>query len=165
MSFLETGKFGALPSSHPYMTIATELQNFANSSYPGIRPANPDNARPLLTPRERRTWDDMRAIVALLESYKSAKGSYPTTSEGLAALAPLGSVPKTDAWGTAFAYTCPGTLAEYELASYGADAKPGGDGEDADITSWAEANLVARWYEYTPTSALDVAFGDVAPSA
>jgi hypothetical protein len=25
-----------------------------------------------------------------------------------------------------------------------------------DITSWAEGSLIARWYEYTPTSAMDI---------
>jgi hypothetical protein len=37
------------------------------------------------------------------------------------------------------------------------------EGEAADITSWVEANLIGRWYEYTPTSALDIAFDQTSP--
>jgi hypothetical protein len=49
--------------------------------------------------------------------------------------------------------------------SLGANGTGGGAGEDADITSWAEASLIGQWYEYTPTSALDIAFNETLPSA
>jgi hypothetical protein len=48
---------------------------------------------------------------------------------------------------------------------YGADGVPGGEGENADITSWAEASLIGQWYEYTPTPALDIAFNETLPTA
>lgn len=40
---IETGGFGQLPGDHPYVTIAQEIQNYANTNYPGIPPANPAN--------------------------------------------------------------------------------------------------------------------------
>ena len=41
-ALIETGAFGKLPDSHPYVTIAQEIQDYANTNYPGIPPANPD---------------------------------------------------------------------------------------------------------------------------
>jgi hypothetical protein len=47
LSFLETGSLTVtLPGSHPYMTIAEELENFANTNYPGIVSANPETDDP-----------------------------------------------------------------------------------------------------------------------
>ncbi len=42
----------------------------------------------------------------------------------------------TDPWGNAFRYRFPGEHAGYDLLSLGADGKPGGRGEDADLLSW-----------------------------
>jgi general secretion pathway protein G len=43
-----------------------------------------------------------------------------------------------DPWGRAYVYLSPGQVNPqgYDLQTYGADGKPGGEGEDADITSW-----------------------------
>jgi hypothetical protein len=70
-------------------------------------------------------------------------------------------VPTNDPWRHAYSYTSPGVHNDYDLASHGLDGNPGGTGEDADITSWAEASLIGMWHEYTPTNAMDIAFGDV----
>jgi hypothetical protein len=148
------------------MTIAQEMQAFAQTNYPGIRAANPvENARPLLTVRQRKAWDDMQHIMGLLERFKTINGAYPTTAQGLGALSSLGTVPAADPWGTAYQYRSPGALTDFELASLGADQDVGGDDEDADIESWVETSLIGRWYEYTPTSATDVAFGETLPTA
>ncbi len=93
----------------------------------------------------------------LLESYRTKNGRYPTTGEGLAALSGLGTVPSADPWGKPYQYQSPGKFNNYDLASFGADAAPGGQGENADITSWADSSLIAEWYEYTPTHGLDIA--------
>jgi hypothetical protein len=166
VSFLETGGLDGLPDTHPYMTIAAEMQAFANTNYPGIRAANPiDDARPLLSPLQQRTWDEMQGIIELLSQYRTANGVYPTTAQGLAALAGLGIVPPADPWGNAYSYRSPGAYTDFELASLGADDAVGGDGDDADIESWVEASLIGRWYEYTPTSAVDIAFNEILPTA
>jgi hypothetical protein len=166
VSFLETGTFNGLPPGHPYLTIAEEMEAFAKTNYPGIRPANPEEgARPLLSPLQKKAWHEMEGIIALLEQYKTANGAYPTTAQGLGALAGLGTVPAADPWGHPYQYTSPGTVTDFELASLGADGGVGGEDESADITSWAEASLIGRWYDYTPTSALDIAFNETLPTA
>ena len=166
VSFLEKGTFDGLPPTHPYMNIAEEMQAFANTNYPGIRAANPvEGARPLLSPLQKKAWSSMEEIIKLLEKYKATNGAYPTTEQGLAALSDLGNVPSKDPWGNAWQYHSPGLYGDFELVCMGADGIEGGEGEDADIVSWAEASLVGRWYDYTPTSALDILFNETPPTA
>ena len=75
-------------------------------------------------------------------------GRYPTTQEGLNALRvkPEGSdkwkgpylkkeIP-LDPWGQAYVYRAPGRSGGYEIVSYGADGREGGEGDNADIASW-----------------------------
>jgi len=164
VTFLETGKFDPLSEEHPYFAITNEMEAYAKTNYPGIRPANPvEDARPLLTPKQRKAWKEMQQIMAALDEYQDNNGAYPTTDAGLAVLS---NVPLNDPWDNAYAYVSPGLVNDgYDLASYGADAVPNGEDEAADITSWAEANLIGRWYEYTPTSALDIAFDETKPEA
>ncbi|MGV7552374.1 hypothetical protein PJN95_30065, partial [Mycobacterium kansasii] len=76
VSLLETGSFKGLPPTHPYMTIIEEMEAYARTNYPGIPPANPEQAN--------------------------------ATEEG---------------------------------------------------------QLIGSWHEYTPTSAMDIAFGDTLPTA
>jgi general secretion pathway protein G len=45
------------------------------------------------------------------------------------------SVP-VDPWGNPYIYKAPGSHGDYDLLSYGKDGRPGGDGENADITNW-----------------------------
>ncbi len=85
---------------------------------------------------------------AALDQYRLDIGSYPSGGQGLDALqrnpnvnnwnGPYlkKAVPK-DPWGNQYKYRCcPGQNGEYDLWSEGADGAPGGDGENADITSW-----------------------------
>jgi len=41
-----------------------------------------------------------------------------------------------DPWGRDYEYVFPGEHGEFDIFSLGADGQPGGDGKDADITSW-----------------------------
>ena len=92
-------------------------------------------------------------IGAALDAYRLDNGSYPTSDQGLAALqtAPSSDPAPTnwrgpylrkavpnDPWGRPYIYKSPGDAnpTGYDLMTYGADGKPGGTGEDADITSW-----------------------------
>lgn len=165
-AFVDNGNFGdVLPPEHPYLTIAQEIRAHDQTNYPGIPPANPEVApRPLLTPLQRRAWQDIQQIVGLLERYRTANGAYPTTAQGLAVLRPLGPVPANDPWGTPYVYVSPGRANDYELASLGADRRPGGDGDEADVTSWAPASLIAEWYEYTPSHGTDIALNTAPPN-
>ncbi|MBI3988662.1 MAG: type II secretion system major pseudopilin GspG [candidate division NC10 bacterium] len=86
---------------------------------------------------------------AALDHFRLDAGRYPATEEGLNALMtrPPGvenwagpylkkDVPD-DPWGHPYVYRSPGEESrEYEIVSYGADGKPGGEGEDQDIVSW-----------------------------
>ncbi|MDF1482622.1 type II secretion system major pseudopilin GspG [Extensimonas sp. H3M7-6] len=80
-----------------------------------------------------------------LELFKLDVGRYPTTEEGLDALAKQpagvvgwngpylkGGVP-TDPWGHPYRYANPGPNGGLEILSLGADGAPGGEGENADI--------------------------------
>src|SRR5258708_9468845 len=170
-SFIETwSSFKDLPTDHPYVSIGDEIRNFAMTNYEGIPPANPDqNVRLLLYPPQQRAWSEMQVLMKLLEQYSDEQHTanpgldanvkvYPTTAQGLAALQPLTSdpLPLVDPWGRDYVYTSPGMYDDYDLVCYGANGVPGGTDLDADIPSWAEGSVVARWYEYTPTSAMDV---------
>ena len=90
---------------------------------------------------------------AALDAYRLDSGRYPSSEQGLDALwtrplrEPLSpnwkgpylrkEVP-TDPWDRPYSYRSPGTASGtgYDLLSYGADGKAGGEGDDADILSW-----------------------------
>jgi len=157
-AFVDRGDFGdVLPPDHPYVSIGQQIAAYSNTNYPGVPPANPEqDYRPLLTPLQRQAWREIQSIIAVLTQYQGAHGAYPTTSEGLAALAGLGSLPAADPWGNPYIYQCPGAYADYDLSSNGADGLPGGEGSNADITTWATASLIGMWYEYTPSHGTDI---------
>ena len=87
-----------------------------------------------------------------LNMFQFQCGRYPTTAEGLRALVedPGGIqgwdgsyleqdyVPR-DPWGNEYQYRSPGEHGDYDLWSNGADGVPGGEGANADVTSWAPA--------------------------
>jgi type II secretion system protein G len=153
----------------PYVTIAQEMEAFASTNYPGIQPANTvEDARPLLRPKQKSAWADLQLLTLLLGDYRQQHGAYPTTTDGLGVLASAAKarnvpLPLKDPWGNPYVYTSPGDHADYDLQSYGADKKAGGEGENADLTSWAEGCLIGQWFEYTPTSALDITLVSPAP--
>ncbi len=86
---------------------------------------------------------------AALDLFKLETGRYPTTQEGLQALvqAPPNvtgwngpylkkkTVPK-DPWGNEYRYVSPGQHGLYDLSSFGADNREGGEGENRDLTNW-----------------------------
>lgn len=92
---------------------------------------------------------DIRAIGSALELYRLDNRTYPTTSQGLGALAErpvappepsnwveggyLDAVPQ-DPWGNPYVYLSPGSDgAGFDLVSLGADGQIGGEGTNADI--------------------------------
>ncbi|MGE4466034.1 type II secretion system major pseudopilin GspG [Sphaerochaeta sp.] len=102
--------------------------------------------------RVTRTKLDIKAIESALKMYKLENSIYPTTEQGLEALVKettidpvptnfkkggyLDELPK-DPWGGAYIYTSPGeNERDYEIVSYGADRKEGGEGVSADIKSF-----------------------------
>ena len=89
----------------------------------------------------------LETFAAALDLYKLDMGKYPGGDEGLGALvvAPAGAkkwrgpylskpvVPR-DPWDNEYVYVAPGPgEMPYQMISYGADGKAGGDGDDADV--------------------------------
>ena len=103
--------------------------------------------------RRVRAKQDVQAIVTALNMYKLDNFVYPSTEQGLDALvnkpsgapdAPnwrkggyLDKTPK-DPWGKPYLYLRPGAHGDIDVFSYGADGKPGGEGEDADVGDWEQ---------------------------
>ncbi|PIE44412.1 MAG: type II secretion system protein GspG [Gammaproteobacteria bacterium] len=93
----------------------------------------------------------IRNIANALDFYKVDNFTYPSTEQGLQALIAkpsgypeaknwnangyLPSVPK-DPWENEYQYLSPGLEGPYDLYSFGADGKEGGEGEAADISIW-----------------------------
>ncbi len=82
-----------------------------------------------------------------LDKFRLDTGRYPTTQEGLNSLVTNPGIEKwdgpyikssllVDPWKRPYQYQSPGQRGEYDLFSYGRDGQPGGEGQDADITSW-----------------------------
>lgn len=88
------------------------------------------------------------ALEKALDQYRADTGHYPTTEQGLVALVTRPDTePKwagpylrrslpMDPWGNAYVYRQPGEHGDLDLSSFGRDGRPGGSGEDADITNW-----------------------------
>lgn len=96
------------------------------------------------------------ALALALDAYRLDNDVYPTGDQGLTALrnAPLtGDAPHNwrgpylqrvvplDPWGRPWLYRSPGidNVTTYDLYTLGRDGRRGGEGEDADITSWGGA--------------------------
>jgi len=95
-----------------------------------------------------------KAQISMLESavetYRLDVGSFPTEEQGLSALREQPSgveswdgpyLPKEvplDPWGNRYVYHFPSEHSYFEIVSYGADGKSGGEEENADIFNWKQ---------------------------
>lgn len=96
----------------------------------------------------------VRQLVQGVETHNLVIGRYPTTEEGLEALLNPPADPREaarfpeggfltqaalplDPWGNPYQYMIPGENGRYDIWSWGADGRPGGEGENADIGNWA----------------------------
>ena len=102
------------------------------------------------TARIQKAKADIATIENGLELYRLQMSTYPTTSQGLAALqsAPAGvdasryqrggyikRLPE-DPWSRPYQYASPGRHGEADVWTLGADGAEGGEGINADIGSW-----------------------------
>ena len=85
-----------------------------------------------------------------LKFYRLDNFTYPTTEQGLDALVTKPADPNirnwkaggylervpVDPWGNAYLYLNPGNNGEIDIYTLGADGKPGGEDENADIGNW-----------------------------
>lgn len=116
----------------------------------------------IVAPRIIGRTDDARVAEAkvqiknfetALKLFKIDNGFYPDTQQGLESLIEIpttGRIPKKyrpggyleqkkvplDPWGNQFVYISPGMQGDFDIMSYGADDKEGGEDKDADIKSW-----------------------------
>ncbi len=102
----------------------------------------------------RNTAKSQIQILSLaLDAYRLDNEAFPTSEQGIESLrtVPIAGNPPAnwkgpylrqvislDPWGRAYVYVAPGVAnpGSYDLYSLGKDGRPGGDGEDADLTSW-----------------------------
>jgi general secretion pathway protein G len=90
----------------------------------------------------------MESFMTALDSYFLDTGKFPSNQQGLAVLRTkpdgesrwkgpyLKKELPDDPWGTPFVYRSPGRNGGYEIISYGADGKEGGENDNSDINSW-----------------------------
>lgn len=76
---------------------------------------------------------DLQNILAALKLHRAKSGAIPDSSQGLRALVPAGFLEKVpvDPWGREYRYSVRNGL--LELASFGADGLPCGEGAESDI--------------------------------
>ena len=103
--------------------------------------------------RRNSARSQIQILALALDAYRLDNDAYPTTDQGLEALRTLpasGTPPANwkgpylrqlvpiDPWGRPYVYAAPGIANpnSYDLYTLGKDGKAGGEGEDADITSW-----------------------------
>jgi general secretion pathway protein G len=107
--------------------------------------SRPDEARRVAAKQ------DIATVMQALKLYRLDNGRYPTQDQGLTALVKkpdTDPVPNNwkdggylerlpnDPWGAPYQYLIPGAHDEIDVFSFGADGKPGGDANNADIGSW-----------------------------
>ncbi len=101
--------------------------------------------------RVAKARQDIQAMETALTMYRLDNFKYPTTDQGLKALAQNPNDPSVrnwreggyikrvnkDPWGNDYQYVYPGTRGgEVDIFSQGADAAEGGEGVNADIGNW-----------------------------
>jgi general secretion pathway protein G len=105
----------------------------------------PDEARII------KAKQDIRVLQSALDLYRLDNYRYPTTDQGLEALAQKPSIPPDpphwkeggyidrlpkDPWGNPYQYLSPGQKGPVDIFSLGADGQTGGEGKDADLGNW-----------------------------
>jgi general secretion pathway protein G len=108
----------------------------------------PAALRQLGSAKHKVAEQSIERLAGVLDLYKLDIGSYPSTEQGLKALVTSPSGVKNwngpylkgegvpdDPWGKPFVYRRPSNRPghDFDLYTFGADGKPGGTGEDADI--------------------------------
>lgn len=113
----------------------------------------------VLPSQDRALVEKTRSDIANLEKalllYRLHNLSYPTVDQGLEALVtapaglanparyqPGGYIQKlpNDPWGNAYQYNIPGENGDFDLYSFGADGRPGGEGLNSDIGNWTSTD-------------------------
>lgn len=103
--------------------------------------------------RRNSAKSQIQIFALALDAYRVDNDAYPSTEQGIEALRTIpvsGDAPRNwrgpyvrqliplDPWGRPYVYAAPGVANPngYDLYTLGKDGKQGGEGEDADLTSW-----------------------------
>ena len=102
--------------------------------------------------RQKTAKSQIQILSLALDAYRLDNDTLPSTQQGLEALrsVPVSDPPPNwkgpylrqivpvDPWGRPYVYVSPGVSNPnaYDLYTLGKDGKVGGDGENADVTSW-----------------------------
>lgn len=95
---------------------------------------------------------DISVLEQAIETYRLDNLNFPSSQQGLAALtAPPAGLNRPDRyreggyirrlpedpWGNPYQYVSPGERGRFDVYSFGADGRKGGEGGDADIGNWS----------------------------
>ncbi|HLS57609.1 MAG TPA: type II secretion system major pseudopilin GspG [Zeimonas sp.] len=125
------------------MVVIVILGVLAAIAVPRIM-SKPDEAR------AKAAQTEIAQILQALDLYRLDNQRYPTTDQGLVALAQRPTIEPSpsnwkaylkqapvDPWGKPYQYLNPGIRGEIDVFSLGADGQPGGEGVAADIGNWS----------------------------
>jgi hypothetical protein len=161
VQFVEAGDFGkTLIPGHPYLSIAKEIQDYDSTNYPGIPPANPgggplpDDGESVATqcsakldPSAGPVMIEVMSSEGFIPGYTAIIGDYATgsTAGGVFTTAQenqtILAVPdKTHIQVARLDSAHDGTLKPFPVMQAG-----------------EMGQLIAEWFEYTPTSGTDIA--------
>lgn len=104
---------------------------------------------------------NIKVLTDIIELFRLDENRYPTTEEGLAALVEEKwgkageekyaylKMNEPDPWGNQYHYRFPGinNPDSFDLWTYGADGKPGGEGKDADCGNWQGSDCYRGHYK------------------
>jgi hypothetical protein len=160
VNFVETGGFGeTLLPNHPYLSIAKEIQDYDQTNYPGIPPANPGGG-PL---------PDDGESVATVSSDSLTPGPGPVTVEVKSSSGFIvGYTAIIDSYDTKDPNDPKSTLQETQTITAVPDAthitveridNPHDGSKKPFVVMQAgeKGQLIAEWFEYTPSSGTDIA--------
>ena len=125
-----------------YRAAQDLLRDFDIVLYESVKPAGTGGAGgDTDESRVESTRAALGYVAALLELHRQRREAYPANLAALRAfavgeeprLAQFLEVAEIDAWGRAAAYTVLGAEGGFELRSFGADGREGGEGVDADL--------------------------------
>ena len=91
------------------------------------------------TARTRKAEADIATLEQGIEMYRLNRMNYPSSSDGLQALVSEGFIKRLpeDPWGNPYRYAAPGRDGQpFDVYSYGADGREGGEDDNADIGNW-----------------------------
>jgi general secretion pathway protein G len=113
--------------------------------------AGPNVMKYLGSSKSKTARLQLKEIESSVELFFLDTGRYPPNDPGLKALVnndasiagwsgpyfKSGQIP-LDPWGNNYLYLSPGEHGPFDLMSLGADNQPGGEGDDKDVTNWAQ---------------------------